>query len=82
MAIVVKWRQDGEYVSGIHVGYGVSGIEWTERQSEARRFANQREFREWTARAGLLPRNQAPGWWERIAYVRLVPRKRNGNAKP
>lgn len=82
MAIVVKWRQDGEYVSGIHVGYGVPGIEWTERQSEARRFANQREFREWTASAGLLLRNQAPGWWARIAFVRLIHRKRNASPQP
>ena len=82
MAIVVKWRLDGAYLSDAVLSEGVPYTRWTHKQAEAMRFANQAGFRAWALHRGLMMRSEAPGWWELLRYVRLVPRKRNASPKP
>ena len=73
MAIVVKWRADGEYLEYADGPW----IEWTPELSRAKRFADQSEFRRWLKAAGLKLRSSAPEWWSGLRFVRLVPRKRH-----
>lgn len=74
MAIVVKWRRDGEYFAGKELGDNCG--HWTKHQKRAMRFASQREFLLYEKKVFNLSNGEE--WGENmIRFVRLTPKKRN-----
>jgi hypothetical protein len=72
MAIVVKWRKDGTYLSGFYSSRKGPRLAWSRKQSEAMLFATAQGAKDCVK--GHL------GRWgfmrAQVALVRLVPKKR------
>jgi hypothetical protein len=75
MAIVVKWRKSGEYLSGLYFSRKGPRLAWDKRQSEAMLFQD-------IDGAKVCVKGHMGQWgfapWQ-VYFVRLVPRKRNAS---
>lgn len=68
MSIVVKWRENGDYLKSIEGGR-LSIAEWTADKGKAIRFASAKEARSFIGHMN---------WpWARTQLVRLVPKRRS-----
>lgn len=84
MAIVVKWADDGNYLTGVNPGTAGESttVDWSPRQREASRFANRRAFKEYAVSSGVGTTIREDGWWSMLQYRRLIPRKRHASPQP
>lgn len=76
MAIVVRWSEGGDYLESASVDDTGQHIEWAAEKRRAKRFESQTAFRKWTRDVGLKQKDEVPWWWDRLRFVRLVPKRR------
>ncbi|MGK3981363.1 hypothetical protein WMF38_57730 [Sorangium sp. So ce118] len=83
-AIVVKWADDGNYLTGVNPGKtgDPTTVAWSPRQRAAWRFANRRAFKEYSVSRGVGTTWLEEGWWRMLQYRRLVPRKPHASPQP
>ena len=77
MAIVVKWKADGQYFKRVNA---VGECEWTDSREDAKRFGCQCEFSRFHREK--FGYGWSAAWGASISFIRLVPRKRHASPKP
>lgn len=78
MAIVVKWRKSGEYLSGFYCSRKGPRLAWAKKQSEAMLFQDIGGAKDCVR--GHMGRWGFATW--QVYFVRLIPRNRHASPQP